>query len=737
MASDVDLSGTWRAALADDATRRAYADPGFDDDDWALADVPGHWRSNPALAGADGPVLHRTVFATPEPFGPGAEGEADARSGERRTWLVLDGIFYTSDVWLDGTYLGDTEGYFFPHLFEVTEPLDAAGEHALALEVACPRPTDLSSKRSLTGAFQHSDVLDQDANPGGIWRPVRLEQSGPVRIRHSRVRCTEVRDEAAVVALRVVLDTVEARPVDLIATVTPRGDRGDSITFRHTQPLAAGENRVEWSVTVPDPHKWWPHALGDQPMYDVRIAVHTDDGALSDELTRPLGLRTVEVRDWIWSVNGERIFLKGANQGPTRMALAEVEPAEFTRDVHLARDAGLDLLRVHAHISRPELYDAADAAGLLLWQDLPLQWGYSRTVRRQARRQAREAVDLLAHHPSVLVWCGHNLPMALDVEPDALADSRRRRRLIAKGIAGQVLPSWNRTLLDRAIKSVLEAEDGTRPVVAHSGMLPHFPQLEGTDSHLYFGWYHGDERDLPGFLARWPRVGRFVSEFGAQAVPPTDDFIDTASWPDLDWESLARHHALQKVMFDRYVPPARFATYDDWKEETQTYQARVVRYQIETLRRLKYQPTGGFALFCFADSAPAVTWSVLDHERRPKRAFEALRDACRPVIVVAERPPEHVHPGDHLVLDIHAVSDARVAFTDITVRAQLSEGAREQRVWSWQGDLPADSCVRIGSIEFDVPDTDEPMIIDLHLSGAGVDVSNRYGTWVVGGEHTH
>ena len=40
---------------------------------------------------------------------------------------MLDGVFYTSDVWLDGTYLGDTEGYFFPHAFEVTDALAAAG----------------------------------------------------------------------------------------------------------------------------------------------------------------------------------------------------------------------------------------------------------------------------------------------------------------------------------------------------------------------------------------------------------------------------------------------------------------------------------------------------------------------------------------------------------------------------------------------------------------------------------
>jgi beta-mannosidase len=86
------------------------------------------------------------------------------------------------------------------------------------------------------------------------------------------------------------------------------------------------------------------------------------------------------------------------------MQLAEATPAELERDIVLAKQAGLDLFRVHAHVSRPELYDAADRHGVLLWQDMPLQWGYARGLRKQAARQAREAVDLLGHHPSIAMW---------------------------------------------------------------------------------------------------------------------------------------------------------------------------------------------------------------------------------------------------------------------------------------------------------------------------------------------
>ena len=55
------------------------------------------------------------------------------------------------------------------------------------------------------------------------------------------------------------------------------------------------------------------------------------------------GCARSQLRNWICSVNGERLFLKGANQGPTRMALAEATPDELARDVDLANDAGLDL----------------------------------------------------------------------------------------------------------------------------------------------------------------------------------------------------------------------------------------------------------------------------------------------------------------------------------------------------------------------------------------------------------
>ena len=201
----------------------------------------------------------------------------------------------------------------------------------------------------------------------------------------------------------------------------------------------------------------------------------------------------------------------------------------------------------------PELYEAADELGMLVWQDMPLQWGYARSVGRQAARQAAEAVDLLGHHPSVAIWCGHNEPIAIDVRPGEPVNTRR---IAIDLVAGQELPSWNRSILDARIKRTFERADGTRPVIAHSGVAPHLPQLDGTDSHLYFGWYHG-RRARPARLRRRVAAAWCASSASSARRPfrPTPSSWRPEHWPDLDWDHLQRRHTLQKRVFDERVPP--------------------------------------------------------------------------------------------------------------------------------------------------------------------------------------
>ena len=258
--------------------------------------------------------------------------------------------------------------------------------------------------------------------------------------------------------------------------------------------------------------------------------------------------------------------------------------------------------------------------------------------------QARAAVDTLGHHPSIVQWNAHNEPAAVAV------GHRGRRRAVTAAVPRR--PAAAVVEQDRA-RPLGEAIDrARRPDPTGGAALGCAPPLPAARRHRQPLLLRLVPRRRPrhrearraGAACGAVRVG-VRRPVGARVRPTSST---PSNWPDLDWEHLAVHHGLQKWVFDQRVPPAEFATFDEWRHATQTYQAELVRHHVEVLRRLKYRPTGGFCVFALNDASPMVSWSLLDHERVPKLGWDALRQACQPVLVVADRPPSLVTPDEHL-----------------------------------------------------------------------------------------
>ena len=708
----MELSGRWVATEADDDVRRFGIGLECDDSDWTPVDVPGHWQHTPEFADSDGPLMYRCHFAS-EPPEPG-----------RRRWVTFDGVFYQADAWLDGAYLGDPEGYFFPHGFDITQLSRIGDEHVLAVEVACS-PQKPDGRTNITGILQAWDGLPAGWNPGGLWRPVHTFDTGPVCIDRLRVLCRDADARRAHLRLTAQLDSDAPREI----VVRTRHD--GELVDEQSVATATGSNELAWSIDVRDPELWWPRALGDQPLSLVEVEIVVD-GVVSDERSRRVGLRQVQWNDWVCSVNGERLFLKGTNFLPPTVGLADTTDADIERDLAHVVDLGLDAIRVHGHVSRRFLYDRADELGLLVLQDFPLERTYSRSVRSRAVAQATAAVDSLGHHPSIVLWSAHNEP-ADTSRPTGTNPSGWRESL--REVVAQQLPSWNKSVLDRWVKRAFERADDSRVTVAHSGVAPHFPLFDGTDSHLWFGWRHGEPEDLVRRARLLPRTVRFVSEFGADSVPHTTPFIDddtvAADWPDLDWDRLVDEVGYQRDTFELVLPPDGFDSFGEWCRATQLYQSYLLKVQIETLRRLKYRPTGGFCFSSLADPAPNISSSVLDHDRIPKDAYGVVRDACAPVIVVAEPLPDWVHPGDSIEVDVHLVNDRRTTIDDIRVDATVSWAGGQER-FAFGGSIESDDVVKVGTVSLACPDTLGELEIRLVASMDGdVFATNRSTTAIV------
>lgn len=711
------LPGPWRAHATDDALRRNFIEHNFDDAAWLEVTVPGHWAEQPKLASRRS-VLYRTTFSLPN----------DPSTDDGRHWLVFDGIWQSADVWLDGSYLGPTDGWFIPNEFDITDQIHTSetGEHVLAVEVMSQQPNADEPTRNLNGIFDDPDIVGHQ-NRGGIWQPVRIVSTGPVRMIKNRLVCTEASITAAKVHLRSHLVSDESRSVTITTTLRPPGGAPPVVSSRQ-HDLASGATVLEWDLAITDPQLWWPWQLGDQPLYRVTVSVEVN-GSISGIWERTVGLRQIRMKNYVLLVNGERLFAKGVDMWPTTTLPADATPEQISGDVARAKDLGLNLLRVESHVARPELYDAADRAGMLIWQDMPMRGEVKRSIQSNAVNAAHRLVDKLGAHPSIVVWCAHYDPTGTSTGRHPLTAIPSRRSVFS--VAKQQTPTWTKSVLDRLVGRAFNRADGSRPVVQGSGSWPSAPQFDGTDTHLRFGWHSGTGRDLESFARRIPRMVRWVSSFGAQSIPHHDQ-VKVTDWP-ADLGLLAERYGLNETGFRQYLPTSDADTIGDWIEASQAYQSTLLRRQIETLRRLKYKPTGGFTFGALADCRPAISFAIFDHDRQPKHAVAGVKAACQPVIVVADRMPIEVHPGDAVLLDVHVVSDEREPLHDLDVSAHLVWPGGEH-TWAWRGQAGADSVSRIGSINWVVPTVSGPVELHLRLRHNGNEIaSNSYRGDIRGG----
>ena len=206
----------------------------------------------------------------------------------------------------------------------------------------------------------------------------------------------------------------------------------------------------------------------------------------------------------------------GSNHGPTRMALAEAQragpdprreprgrrqprPAADPRPRHPARALRRGRRRRPAAVAGP-----AAAMGV-------------RPRARARKRCARPARWSTCSATTRASPCG-----ARTTSRSRSTCSRAtpvRGRDVARPRPRCSFPSWNKDVLDRSDRPrALHKADPTRAVNPHSGVLPGLGS-GGTDTHFYFGWYHGRMDGLAAALRAMPRLARFVTEFGAQAVP--------------------------------------------------------------------------------------------------------------------------------------------------------------------------------------------------------------------------
>ena len=544
---------------------------------WRDVEVPGR----PARFAGEDVVAYRTEFDDPR------DGD------DEHAVLVLEGVYAHARVWLNGERIAEHDAYFDP----LRVALPVADENELSVE--CRVPEDRF------GGVHDTDSVPESARVPGIWWDATVETHPDPYVESLSV-APRLEDEGATVA--VAATVVSDDPLDerLTLSLRPEGDvRGGGMMSRAAVDADPGRTTVTHDVEVRDASLWWPHDQGGQPRYALRAKLR------DSQRTAVTGLRSVEYDEDGLLVNGRRVAARGVN-------LTDAEPADVARAVR----ANANLVRAHGHVLSPDVYEACDERGVLVWQDLPLTGPGTFDVER-GRHLATRLVRARRNRPSLAAVSVHDDPV-----PD-FGDG------LGSGALDRLRYRWRawRTDYDREpAEAVADAVDEVPafPVVGPAGVDP-------DAAVMYPGWRFGSVEDVD-WLCEHYGLGEAVVEFGAGALAG-DDPVETA---------------------DR--PAARVGS---TVAESQARQADVVGRVAESLRVRGANVIAAYALRDVGDAG----MGVLASDGSEKAAFDRLAAAYRPVQAVLVDPT----PGES---DVVVVRDRP---TDATVTVEWDvNGRREQ-----------------------------------------------------------
>lgn len=425
-------------------------------------------------------------------------------------------------------------------------------------------PASLEANEGRVGFANSYPAVPYDFFPyGGIQRSVWLYATNKNRIEDIVIN-TEVENNLAKVHYNITFSTNFSGHV----TVSTDG---------HSQIIEVANNNTATGVfEIKNPRLW---DVGKPELYELNA--ETD----FDCYTQTYGIRTIEVKDNKFLLNGKPVFFKGFGKHEDFHILGKgFNPALWAKDFYLLDWIGANSFRTSHYPYDENILDYADRHGVLVIDETPFVGLNPRCYTEEMQNKALPVIEELykrdKNHPCVVMWSLANEPYKTNDEYE----------WFFKGLADKI-----RSL------------DSTRPItyVAHheAELNTSFKFFDVICVTRYCGWYDyiGRAAECDDIFAKY--IEHFyelynkpliVAEFGADAIPGM--------------------HSDPALMF------------------TEEYQNNMVKRQYKILKERDF--VIGAHVWAFADFRTAQTISrvfnnhkgVFTRDRQPKMVAHTLKE---------------------------------------------------------------------------------------------------------------
>lgn len=360
-----------------------------------------------------------------------------------RVEVQFDGAYCNVTVWLNGVNLGFVANGYVPFDFDLTANLNRTGSNVLAVRV------------------QNVGQTSRWYSGSGIYRHTRLVVSKPVRIPRWGVTVTTPTVSSVAASVRVSTQVenhrASASTVSVRSTVMgPTGAVVSTVTSPlATVPLGGGTSTFLSSHSISSPRRWDVNAPN---LYTVRTEVLVGKNVL-DSTVETFGIRSVSFDQRGMILNGRSIKMRGGNIHQDFGALGSATTYRSEeRRIQLLKAAGFNAIRTAHGCPSPQLREACDRLGMLVYDEFTDVWetskndqDYSASFTNHWREDMSRWIRSGRNSPSVIIWSIGN-EIAASGAPISIPVPNEAK--LATGIA---------------LSAAVRALDPTRPIVEGGG----------------------------------------------------------------------------------------------------------------------------------------------------------------------------------------------------------------------------------------------------------------------------
>ena len=415
----LSLDGTWRFHFVPEPSQRPldfYLDS-YDVSGWDTIPVPSNWEmqgyDRPIYCNVEYPHSNTPPYIKARPgFNDGGKNyginpvgsyvrtfnlPADWTNG--RTFIHFGGIYSAAFVYLNGHYVGYTQGSNNTSEFDLT-PYLRAGENRVAVQVL----------RWSDGSYLECQDMFRMS---GIHRSVYLYNVPKVSARDHYItsRLYDNRQNARL-DVRLAIDNRDSLTGSKQFVMKIYAPDGSEVYAGSPVAVSYGANEpmVELNLTadLQDVVLW----SAETPLlYTVHIVQLDANGREEMAFSTKHGFRDIEVRGPLVYINGKRVFFKGVNRQDTDPLRGRAVTTEgMLRDVILMKQHNFNPIRTSHYPNNERMYAMFDHFGLYCMDEADLENHANQSIsdRPSWIPAFVDRIDRMVlrdrNHPSVIFW---------------------------------------------------------------------------------------------------------------------------------------------------------------------------------------------------------------------------------------------------------------------------------------------------------------------------------------------